>query len=92
MLEDLTRTADDGEFSQASVMLEELKATGAIPGYEFVPISFKENEQKSEWFVKVNPNGRIPALIDNREGKGPIHVWESASILVGWRRYSLGSG
>jgi hypothetical protein len=34
-------------------------------------------------FLEVNPNGRIPALLDNREGKAPICVWESASILVG---------
>lgn len=57
-------------------MLEELKLIGAIPGYEFVPISFGKNDQKSEWFESVNPNGRIPALLDNREGKQPINVWE----------------
>ncbi|GAA5896050.1 glutathione S-transferase family protein [Sporobolomyces salmoneus] len=61
--------------------LEELKATGAIKGYTVVPISFKENEQKSSWFEAVNPNGRIPALLDNRVGKKPIRVFESGSIL-----------
>lgn len=38
--------------------------------------------QKSEWFEAVNPNGRIPALLDNREGKEPLRVFESAAILM----------
>ncbi|BGO92585.1 Glutathione S-transferase 2 [Rhodotorula toruloides] len=63
-------------------LLEELKALGKIPDYTFVPVSFGKNEQKSDWFEAVNPNGRIPALLDNREGKKPIKVWESASILL----------
>lgn len=63
-------------------LLEELKALGKIPDYTFIPVSFGKNEQKSDWFEAVNPNGRIPALLDNREGKKPIKVWESASILL----------
>ncbi|GAA5917667.1 hypothetical protein JCM5296_007442 [Sporobolomyces johnsonii] len=62
--------------------LEELKAAGAIKGYEHIDISLSKNEQKEDWFLAVNPNGRIPALLDNREGKKPIKVWESASILL----------
>ncbi|GAA5889576.1 hypothetical protein JCM6882_007073 [Rhodosporidiobolus microsporus] len=63
-------------------LAEELKAAGAIPGYEVIPISFSKNEQKSDWFEAINPNGRIPALRDNRGGgKKPINVWESASML-----------
>ncbi|CEQ41186.1 SPOSA6832_02899 [Sporobolomyces salmonicolor] len=62
--------------------LEELKAAGAIKGYEHIDISLSKNEQKEDWFEAVNPNGRIPALLDNREGKKPIKVWESASILL----------
>ena len=33
--------------------------------YESQTISFKENEHKSSEFLKINPNGKIPALIDN---------------------------
>ncbi|GAA5980780.1 hypothetical protein JCM11641_002649 [Rhodosporidiobolus odoratus] len=62
---------------------EELKAIGAIKDYTFIPINFSRNEQKTEWFEAVNPNGRIPALRDNRVGgKKPINVWESASMLL----------
>ncbi|KAJ7721288.1 glutathione S-transferase [Mycena metata] len=67
---------------KASIALEELKAIGAIPSYSVVPISFQKNEQKSDWFLKINPNGRIPALVDAIEGQAPVNVWESASILL----------
>lgn len=70
--------------SQVSVVLEELKAVGAIPGYEVVPISFAKNEQKADWFIEINPNGRIPALLHNRPGgKGPINVWEVCALRLG---------
>ncbi|GAA5875335.1 hypothetical protein JCM8547_003207 [Rhodosporidiobolus lusitaniae] len=75
-------TAQTPNGNKVIYLAEELKAIGAITGYEVVPTSFAKNEQKSEWFEAVNPNGRIPALIDNRSGKKPINVWESASILL----------
>ncbi|GAA5829885.1 hypothetical protein JCM3766R1_006690 [Sporobolomyces carnicolor] len=75
----LTTNTPNG--NKPAYYLEELKATGQIKGYTVIPISFKENEQKSEWFEAVNPNGRIPALLDNRASKKPIRVFESGSIL-----------
>ncbi|CAJ0551076.1 Ff.00g110060.m01.CDS01 [Fusarium sp. VM40] len=39
-----------------------------------------ENEQKEDWFLKINPNGRIPALTDTLDGK-QIRVFESGAIL-----------
>lgn len=72
---------------KVSVLLEELR--GAYPkeaklAYDFVNIQFDKNEQKSAEFLKVNPNGRIPALIDDNvqvDGKGH-NVFESVSILL----------
>ncbi|GAA5987245.1 hypothetical protein JCM10908_001876 [Rhodotorula pacifica] len=75
-------TAQTPNGNKPAYLLEELKAVGAISGYTVIPTSFKENEQKSEWFEAVNPNGRIPALLDNRESKGPLRVFESAAILL----------
>ncbi|BGP56425.1 Glutathione S-transferase 2 [Rhodotorula sphaerocarpa] len=75
-------TAQTPNGNKPAYLLEELKAVGAISGYSFIPTSFKDNEQKSEWFEAVNPNGRIPALLDNREGKEPLRVFESAAILM----------
>ncbi|GAA5926716.1 glutathione S-transferase family protein [Sporobolomyces koalae] len=74
-------TAQTPNGNKPAYYLEELKATGQIDGYTVVPISMKDNEQKSEWFEAINPNGRIPTLLDNRAGKKPIRVWESGSIL-----------
>ena len=42
---------------KASIIIEELK----IP-YKVHSISLSKNEQKEEWFLKINPNGRIPAI------------------------------
>jgi len=67
--------------NKPAAYLEELKASGQIAGYTVIPIKLMENQQKEPWFEAVNPNGRIPALLDNREGKKPIRVWESGSIL-----------
>ena len=61
---------------QVSVALEELKAIGAVSDYSVVATDFSKNDQKSPWFEAVNPNGRIPALLHNREDKGPLNVFE----------------
>jgi len=60
---------------KASIMLEELE----LP-YEVRAIALGELEQKQEWYLKVNPNGRIPTLIDHDEGD--FAVFESGAILV----------
>ncbi|KAJ9092714.1 hypothetical protein QFC19_008639 [Naganishia cerealis] len=69
---------------KASILLEELVA--AYPGftYDFEGISFKSNEQKEEWFLQVNPNGRIPAAIvyPKEQGGKEHYVFESASISL----------
>jgi len=47
-------------------------------------IEFSKNTQKEPWFLKINPNGRIPALTDHKspiDGK-EIHLWESGSIML----------
>lgn len=40
---------------KASVLLEELKAVGAIASYEHQGISFQKGEQKEDWFLAVGP-------------------------------------
>jgi len=50
--------------------LEEVGAS-----YEVKTISFKDKEHKSEEFLKVNPNGKVPALVD-----GDYTIWESMAI------------
>ena len=63
---------------KVSIMLEE---TGLA--YEPHLIDISKNESKDPTFVSLNPNGRIPAIIDPAGPDGrPIAVWESAAILL----------
>lgn len=39
------------------------------------------NEQKEQWFLDINPNGRIPALTDTFEDGKPIRIFESGAIM-----------
>lgn len=55
------------------IMFEEIGAP-----YDWCLVDFEKNEQKSEGFLKINPNGRIPALIDRESG---VAVAESGAIL-----------
>lgn len=57
------------------VALEELDLQ-----YNVKTLNMKEREQKSEWYLKINPNGRLPALIDH--SKEDFVVWESSAILL----------
>ncbi|KAF8508123.1 glutathione S-transferase [Gautieria morchelliformis] len=60
-----------------AVALEELE----VP-YKLRTISFKETEQKSDWFLKINPNGRIPAIVDHKNKEGDFPVFETSAILL----------
>lgn len=60
---------------KASIALEEL----ALP-YRVRPISFAKNEQKEDWFLAINPNGRIPAIVDH--DADDFAVFESGAILI----------
>jgi GSH-dependent disulfide-bond oxidoreductase len=60
---------------KVSIALEEM----GLP-YNVRPLSLSKLEQKEEWFLKINPNGRIPAIIDH--GNGDFAVFESGAILI----------
>ncbi len=47
--------------------------------YEMVPISFAKKEQKAPDYLKLNPNGRIPTIVDR--GNDDFAVFESGAIL-----------
>ena len=67
---------------KVTVMLEELLALGN-PGAEYDAwlIRISDGDQFGSGFVEVNPNSKIPALMD-RSGPMPIRVFESGAILV----------
>jgi len=57
---------------KVSIALEEM----GLP-YVVRVIDFAANEQKADWYVKLNPNGRIPTLIDDG-----FALFESGAILI----------
>jgi len=63
---------------KVSIMLEE---TG-LP-YEPHLVSFENNDQKTAEFLSLNPNGKIPAILDpNGPGGKPLPLFESGAILI----------
>jgi GST-like protein len=67
---------------KVTVMLEELLAAGHTGAeYDAWLIRINEGDQFGSGFVGVNPNSKIPALVD-QSGATPIRVFESGAILV----------
>jgi glutathione S-transferase len=60
---------------KASVTLEEL----ALP-YETIAVNLGAGDQKKPTFLAINPNGRIPAIVDHDEGG--LAVFESGAVMV----------
>lgn len=80
MIELYTWTTPNGR--KPAIMLEELGLD-----YEVHPVDLGKDEQKDPAFLKISPNGKIPAIID-RKAKGPDGksapraVFESGAILI----------
>ena len=67
---------------KATVMLEELLERGESGAeYDAWIINIQEGKQFSSGFVGVNPNSKIPALMD-RSGATPVRVFESGAIVL----------
>jgi GST-like protein len=67
---------------KVTIMLEELLALGMSGAeYDAWLIDIGEGDQFGSGFVAVNPNSKIPALMD-RSGPAPIRVFESGAILL----------
>jgi GST-like protein len=67
---------------KVTVMLEELLAAGHSGAeYDAWLIRINEGDQFGSGFVAINPNSKIPALVD-RSGSTPVRVFESGAILM----------
>jgi GST-like protein len=67
---------------KVTAMLEELLALGHHGAeYDAWPVRIADGDQFGSGFVAVNPNSKIPALLD-RSGPQPLRVFESGSILL----------
>lgn len=66
---------------KVTVMLEELLAAGHDAEYDAWLINIQEGDQFGSGFVDINPNSKIPALVD-LSGDKPVRVFESGAILL----------
>ncbi|MFB6262227.1 MAG: glutathione S-transferase family protein [Bradymonadaceae bacterium] len=68
-------TAETPNGHKISIALEEMGLD-----YEVTHLDLAEGEQKEDWYLEINPNGRIPAIIDR--GHDDHRVFESGAILM----------
>jgi len=68
-------TAGTPNGKKVSIFLEEL----GVP-YSYKSLDFSKNEQKEDWYLKINQNGKIPAIVDHENGD--FVVFESGAILI----------
>jgi len=67
---------------KVTILLEELLAQGHTGAeYDAWLINIRDGDQFGSGFVDINPNSKIPALLD-RSGPNPIRVFESGAILL----------
>lgn len=68
-------TASTPNGRKASIMLEECGVD-----YEVHALALGEREQKQDWYLQINPNGRIPAIVDH--DSDDLAVFESGAVLI----------
>lgn len=66
---------------KVTILLEELLELGLPANYDLFKISIMDGDQFGSDFVKINPNSKIPALLDRSENPA-VRVFESANILL----------
>jgi GST-like protein len=68
---------------KVSILLEELLAAGHEGAeYDAWYVDIGKGDQFGSGFVGINPNSKIPALVDRSDPDAPIHVFESGAILI----------
>src|SRR5207302_6461216 len=67
---------------KVSILFEELLAKGHKDAeYNAWPIRIGDGDQFGSGFVEINPNSKIPVLVD-RSGPEPVRIFESVAILL----------
>ncbi|OJF92139.1 glutathione-dependent disulfide-bond oxidoreductase [Alkalibacterium sp. 20] len=67
---------------KVAIMLEELREAGVKSAeYDLYKIHIGEGDQFGSDFVEINPNSKIPAMVDHSQDK-PVRIFESVNILL----------
>jgi len=75
MIDLYTWTTPNGR--KVSILLEEL----GMP-YRVVPVDLEKGDQFAPAFTAINPNQKIPAIVDDEVEGGPVSIFESGAILI----------
>jgi len=75
MIDFYTWTTPNGR--KVSILLEELGAE-----YRTIAVNLGDGAQRTPEFLAINPNGKIPAIVDHDVAGGPLAVFESGAILI----------
>ena len=75
MIDLYTWTTPNGR--KISIMLEEI----GLP-YKVIPVELTKEQQLAPAFTAVNPNQKIPAIVDTDAPGGPLSIFESGAILI----------
>ena len=75
MIDLYTWTTPNGR--KISIMLEEVGLH-----YKVIPVNLTKEEQFKPEYLKINPNGKIPAIVDHDVPGGPLAIFESGAILI----------
>ena len=65
-----------GNGKKITIMLEECGAQ-----YQVIPVNINKGDQHAPEYLGINPNGKMPAIIDHDAPGGPLTVFESGAIL-----------
>jgi GST-like protein len=63
-----------------TILLEEMVEAGALRSFSVRELDLDALEHKEPWYLKINPNGRIPALVDHR--RDDFAVFESGAMMM----------
>ncbi|MCJ1395116.1 hypothetical protein MMC18_007997 [Xylographa bjoerkii] len=74
----ITMSTPNGQ--KVQIMLEELAEKYGTE-WDTTFVNIMSNDQKKEWFLRLNPNGRIPVLVDNTQSP-PFAVMETSAELL----------
>jgi len=67
---------------KVTIMLEELREAGIPAEYDAWLIKIMDQDQFGSDFVSINPNSKIPAMVDYTDRDRPLRIFESGSILL----------